>query len=83
VAFHVDRQQLEPRRRASFDQNVVERPHRYFNDALGFHTRCHPVAIERRQRAGEMKPHAPSGVPRRRAGDRKHLGGAHAPQIVG
>src|SRR5262249_13254455 len=49
VAFDIDRQQIEPRRRASFDQNVVERPHGYFNDPLGFHTRCHPVAIERRQ----------------------------------
>jgi len=83
VAFDIDRQQIEPRRRASFDQNVVERSHRYFNDPLGFHTRCHPVAIERRQGAGEVKTHAPAGILRRGAGHREHLGRARAPQIVG
>jgi hypothetical protein len=83
VAFHIDRQEIEPNWRARLDQNVVQRPHWYFDDAFGLRTRCHSVAIERRQRAGHMQPHAPAGILRGRAGHCKDFGGARSAEIAG
>ena len=48
VAFDIDGQQIEFRRRPSFDQNVVERPDRHLNDPFRFRSWGHPLAIERR-----------------------------------
>jgi hypothetical protein len=54
VTLDIDRQEIEPDRRAGLGQNVVERPHRYLDDSLRPHTRCHSLAIEPRQCAGNM-----------------------------
>ena len=83
MTFHVDRQEIEPNRRARLDQNVIEGPHGYLDDPFGLRTGCHSVAIERRQGAGDMQLHAAAGVLRRRAGHRKHFGGARAAEITG
>jgi len=54
VAFHIYRQEIKPDWRARLDQNVVQCPRWYFYGPLRLRTRCHSVAIERRQGPGHM-----------------------------
>src|SRR5581483_9286416 len=83
VAFDVDRQEIEARRRARLLEHAVERPDRHLYDAFRRGARRHALAVERRQGTRDMQRQAPPGVLRRRAGDGEDAGGAVGAQFGG
>ena len=70
----------KPGRRRRLGQEIVERPDRDLDDRLRLGTGRHPVAVERRQRAGDVQRPQRPALCGRRARDREHAGRARLPE---